>query len=99
LSFLRKNYKRNSRNIGVFGSSFGGSVVLNSIEYIANFKAIGLKSPASFLAEAYEAEHRPFEEMNKLRKSKISHITGLRGCLTIQNHNKKEAHRGLYNQS
>ena len=89
LSVLIKNYNLDSRNIGVFGSSFGGSVVLNSIDYISNFKAIGLKSPASFLAEAYEAEHRPFEEMDKWRKSKISHITGLNYMAYIDaiNHN------------
>lgn len=89
LTFLRKNYNLDSRNIGVLGSSFGGSVVLNSIEYIANFKAVGLKSPASFLAEAYEAENRPFEEMEEWKKSKISHISGLNYMAYIDaiNHN------------
>lgn len=89
LSFLGNYVSLDSRNIGVLGSSFGGSVVLNSLSHIPNCKAIGLKSPASFLAEAYETEHRPFEEMDKWREAKISRITGLNYTAYIDaiNHN------------
>lgn len=89
LIFLRNNYDLESRNIGVLGSSFGGSVVLNSTQYIADCKAIALKSPASFLAEAYETEHRSFTEMEMWRRLQISHITGLNYMAYIDaiNHN------------
>lgn len=77
LSCLRSNFDLKFRRIGVLGSSFGGAVLLSSLEHISSFDAIAFKSPASFLAEAYENEHGSFEEMNRWRQSKVSRITGL----------------------
>jgi hypothetical protein len=89
LKCLRDNVDLSRRKIGALGSSFGGAVVLSSLQDIPPFDAIVLKSPASFLPEAYENEHGSFEEMSKWRQSKISARSGLNyeAYLDAINHN------------
>lgn len=43
-------------NIGIFASSFGGSVALHCVEILNKAKVIGLKSPCCFLPDAYVNE-------------------------------------------
>ncbi len=63
--------------LGILGSSFGGTAALIVNALDMSFKAIGLKSPASFLPEAYENEHGE-DGMEIWRKRGISPITGFR---------------------
>ena len=63
--------------VGLFGSSFGGAVLLASHTNIAPFHAMALKSPASFLAESYETEHGFPDGMDAWRSCGISSVTGL----------------------
>jgi len=56
LKFLRGQRWSNNKRLGVLASSFGASVLLASPKLANSFKAIGLKSPAPFLPDAYVAE-------------------------------------------
>lgn len=46
----------NTGRVGVFGSSFGATVALARPDLVNSAKLLGLKSPASFLADAYVNE-------------------------------------------
>jgi dipeptidyl aminopeptidase/acylaminoacyl peptidase len=63
--------------LGILGSSFGGTAALIVSALDMPFKVVGLKSPASFLPEAYENEHGE-EGMEKWRAEGISPITGFK---------------------
>jgi len=54
--FLKREEWIDSRRVGAFASSFGAAVLLLVPEIANELKAIGLKSPASFIADAYYNE-------------------------------------------
>jgi uncharacterized protein len=78
--------------IGLLGSSFGAAVLLESVAQVRRYDAIGLKSPASFLAESYETEHGFSGGMSEWRKTGISSVTGLsyRAYIDAIKHNTYE---------
>jgi dipeptidyl aminopeptidase/acylaminoacyl peptidase len=74
---LASHIKLDEYNIGLLGSSFGGTVVLQNHHVIPNLRAIALKSPASFLAESSENEHGFPDGMDQWRSDGISRVIGL----------------------
>jgi uncharacterized protein len=54
--FLSEQHWVDMHRIGVFASSFGATVLLMSPSTANKFRAIGLKSPAPFLPDAYLSE-------------------------------------------
>lgn len=58
-------------NIGVLASSFGASVALHCFDIMNPFKVIGLKSPCSFLPEAYA---------NEISKTQLAEWIKLKYC-------------------
>ncbi|HEY3310338.1 MAG TPA: alpha/beta hydrolase [Anaerolineales bacterium] len=61
IEFAMKQNWIDKKRIGAFASSFGASVLLLSPDIANNLKAIGLKSPASFIPDAY------FNEIGKAK--------------------------------
>lgn len=56
MKFFRGQRWFDKKKLGVLASSFGASVLLASAPVANSFKAIGLKSPAPFLPDAYVSE-------------------------------------------
>ncbi|MDN5201074.1 alpha/beta hydrolase [Fulvivirgaceae bacterium BMA10] len=61
--------------IGCFASSFGAAVILSCPEIANDLAVLGLKSPASFLADAYYNE-LSFQEFETWREEGYSSING-----------------------
>ena len=76
-SIILKEIDLDTRPIGAVGSSFGGSVILNSPKFLKKLSFLILKSPASCLFEAYENELQNFEELWLWKKTNINPETGL----------------------
>lgn len=55
-NFVKNEKWVDDKRIGVFASSFGATVLLLVPEIANELKAIGLKSPAAFIADAYYKE-------------------------------------------
>lgn len=72
-----KEIDLNNRVVGAVGSSFGGSVVLNSPKFLKQINCLVLKSPASCLYEAYENELDSFEDVALWKDSNLNPETGL----------------------
>ncbi len=53
---VKKNLKVDTNRLAGFGSSFGGNVLLLAAHLEPGFKVLGLKSPCSFIAEAFTCE-------------------------------------------
>jgi len=69
--------KRGAR-LGLFGSSFGASVILHSLNGVRQrVDCIAFKSPAVDLAAAYECDHGSLAELLNWKESQISSLTGL----------------------
>ena len=56
MAFLRSQPVVDSTRLGALASSFGAVVLISSPEQANTLRAIGLKSPASFLPDAYLSE-------------------------------------------
>lgn len=63
--------------LGVIGSSYGGNVALLTAADLSEIKAIGLKSPSSFLPEGYESEYG-HDEVAEWGRTGFSAKVGLR---------------------
>jgi pimeloyl-ACP methyl ester carboxylesterase len=94
---LAKHLSLASYRTGFLGSSFGGTVILSTHDRVSGH-AIALKSPASFLPEAYESEHGFPVAMEAWRKNGVSTITGLhyRAYLDALAHNVYTSAMNIY---
>ena len=57
MKYVQKNGEYDRSKIGVIGSSYGGNVALLEAANFPEIKALGLKSPSSFLPEGYERQY------------------------------------------
>lgn len=73
--FVKNSKLVDSSRIAVFGSSFGATVALMNPELMNEAKLLGLKSPASFLADSYVNECSD-EELDRWIKSGYSNELG-----------------------
>ncbi len=78
LSHLEGLVQKRSIRLGIFGSSFGASVVLHSLGRITrDVHCLAFKSPAVDLAAAYERDHGSFASLVDWRRHRVSSTTGL----------------------
>lgn len=61
---VRKHVGHNPEKIGLIGASFGGNIALLVTSEYPEIKAVGLKSPCSYLPEAFLSEYGE-EEMER----------------------------------
>ncbi len=57
MDFVSNSGQHNRNRIGVIGASFGGNVALLESAEFSNIRAIGLKSPSTFLPEGYQIQY------------------------------------------
>ena len=76
-SFLPKIIGLKQRKVGIVGSSFGGSVILNSTSILRSIDALVLKSPAITLSSTWEKEHDSLKGLEQWENNKISENTGI----------------------
>jgi uncharacterized protein len=77
MAFVQETGSHAKDRIGLIGSSYGGNVALLEAAAHPAVKAIGLKSPSSFLPEGYELQYGP-ELMKEWGEAGYSEEVGLR---------------------
>lgn len=57
MAYISKNGQQDNSRVGIIGSSYGGNVALLEAANFPEIKALGLKSPSTFLPEGYERQY------------------------------------------
>ena len=76
IEFVSTTGDHDKKRIGVIGASYGGNVALLEAANFNQIKAIGLKSPSTFLPEGYQLQYGA-ELMEKWSKKGYSEEVGL----------------------
>jgi uncharacterized protein len=76
IEYVSSTGLHDKNRIGVIGASYGGNVALLEAANFQQIKAIGLKSPSTFLPEGYQLQYGP-ELMEKWGKEGYSDVVGL----------------------
>ncbi len=76
MQHVARNGQHDKTRIGVIGASYGGNVALLEASRHPQIKAIGLKSPSTFLPEGYQLQYGP-ELMEVWGREGYSDVVGL----------------------
>ena len=82
MRYLKEDPRHDTTRVGVIGASYGGNVVLLEAAKYPEIKAIGLKSPSSFLPEGYELQYGP-DLMKAWGETGFSETVGLKYTAVI----------------